>query len=63
MAALPSGTRVQLHYGAVWIKYLKRWMVAGVISDPATSAELGRINGGIMPVILSPAGEPAEVTP
>ncbi len=63
LAKLPSGTRVQLHYGAVFVRYVKRWMVAGVIGDPATSTELSRLNGGVMPVILSPAWEPAEVTP
>ncbi len=63
LAKLPSGTRVQLHYGAVWIKYLRKWMIAGVIGFPITSPELARLNAGMMPVQLSPAWEPAEVTP
>ncbi len=63
LAKLPSGTRVQLHYGAVWVKYLKKWMVAGVIGEPVTSTALALLNGGVMPVQLSPAWEPVEVTP
>ncbi len=63
MAKLPSGTRVQLHYGAVFVRYVRKWMVAGVIGDPITSTELSRLNGGVLPVRLSPAWEPAEVTP
>ncbi len=63
LAKLPSQTRVQLHYGAVWVKYLKRWMVAGVIGEPVTSTELSRLNGGVMPVLLSPAWEPRELAP
>lgn len=63
LAKLPSQTRVQLHYGAVFVKYLTRWMVAGVIGDPITSTTLALLNGGVMPVLLSPAWEPVEVTP
>ncbi len=63
LSRLPSGTRVQLHYGSVWIKYVRRWMLAGVIGEPTTSTELSRVNGGVLPVQLLPAWEPVEVTP
>ncbi len=63
LGRLPSGTRGQLHYGAVFVRYVKCGMVAGVIGDPITSAELSRLNGGVAPVQLSPAWDPAEVTP
>jgi hypothetical protein len=63
LAKLPQGTRVQLHYGAVWIRYARKWMLAGTIGDPITSAELSRLNGGVLPVQLSPAWEPVEVAP
>ncbi len=63
LAKLPSGTRVQMQYGSVWVKYVRRWMVAGVIRFPTTSPELARLNAGMMPVQLSPAWEPTEVTP
>jgi hypothetical protein len=63
LAKLPSQTRVQLHHGAVFVKYERRWMVAGVIGDPITSTTMALLNGGVLPVVLSPAWEPAEVTP
>ncbi len=63
LATFPTGTRVQLHYGAVWVKFVRRWMVAGVVGDPVTSTELGRLNGGVMPGLLSRAWEPVGVTP
>ncbi len=63
LSRLPSGTRVQLHYGAVLVKYVTRWMVAGVIGDPITSTEVSRLNGGVLPVQLSPAWEPVGVAP
>ncbi len=59
LAKLPSQTRVQLHYGAVFVKYVRKWMLAGVIGEPVTSTELSRLNGGVMPVLLSPAWEVA----
>jgi hypothetical protein len=63
LAKLPSGARVHLHYGSVWVKYVRRWMPAGVIGDPITSPELARLNAGMMPIQLSPAWGPGEVTP
>jgi hypothetical protein len=63
LGRFPSGTRVQLHYGSVFVRYVRQWMVAGVIGDPVTSTEPSRLNGGVMPQALSPAWEPGEVTP
>ncbi len=62
LAKLPSQTHVRMHHGAVFVKYVRRWMVAGVIGDPVTSTELSRLNGGVMPVPMSPAWQPVEVT-
>lgn len=58
LARLASGTRVQLQYGAVYVKLVRKWLPAGVICDPITSTELSRLNGGVLPAMLPPAWEP-----
>jgi hypothetical protein len=38
LAKLPSGTRVQLHYGSVFVRYVRQWMVAGREKNHATNS-------------------------
>lgn len=60
LARLASGSRVELDDGAIFVKCVRRWMRVGFIADPITSTELCRLNGAVMPVLLSPAWEPVE---
>jgi hypothetical protein len=63
LSRLPSGSTVRMHYGAVMVKYVRRWMTAGFIGDPITSTALSRLNGGVRPTLLVPAWAPSEATP
>lgn len=55
LAALPPGTYVRMHLGAVYVKARTRWMVAGVIGNPIGPKALLRLNRGHEPVVLVPA--------
>lgn len=55
LARMPSGTRVQLRCGTVYVRAERRWMQAGRTGDPITSTALLRANSGRMPVMLVPA--------
>lgn len=63
LSRMPSGSQVRLFYGAVYTKFVRRWMVAGVIGDPITSTALSSLNGGVMPAVMASAWGPNEVTP
>lgn len=60
---MPPGSTVRLHFGEIFVRYVRRWMVAGVIGDPLTSTALAKLNGGTMPSVLAPAWTVAEVAP
>ncbi len=55
LAALPALTHVRLGYGAVLVKYVTRWIPAGVIDRPITSRTLINLNAGVMPAVMVPA--------
>lgn len=52
LARMPSGTRLQLSCGAIFVKAAKRWMRAGVTGAPLAGAELIRLNDNVMPTVL-----------
>lgn len=59
LSALPAGTHVRLWFGAIFIRYVKRWMQAGFIGEPIGPKALLRLNGGAFPTVLvSAAGTP-----
>ncbi len=58
LGRMPSGALVQLRDGAVWERFVNRWMPAGwVIPVPLRPLALVGLNGGTAPVRLLPAGD------
>ncbi len=58
LGRMPSGALVLLGNGAVWQRWVRRWMPAGwVIVTPLTAAALVALNGGRLPTRLLPASE------
>ncbi len=59
LSRMLPGSRVELFYGDVFVKFVTRWMKAGTCGDPVSTSALAKLNGDVMPVLLVPAWTPA----